>query len=222
MLFLTFIIFSFLFSKDWFHESCLNLRERPSSREPTPAKDSHEETQLTDTTAQPQEDDDNTSEASCSGLPPPLISAYDYESFVCGSCVSGIATLKRWAGTRGVMMVVRDDASAPWKVLGDAREGEEGDNEDIDTTAAGTKRARPPSSGNIPEAKRPRPSEGLSTSCLAPPPNPVAQNIFALRNSVDNSASLGMGDVFLTEGWRERWCRCLSVGSTLCICRPVP
>jgi E3 ubiquitin-protein ligase UBR7 len=37
--------------------------------------------------------------------------------------------------------------------------------------------------------------------CLAPPANPVAEKIF-------QDASLGAGDVFLTEGWRERWCRC--------------
>lgn len=198
--------------QDWFHESCLNLRERPPSRGSTPTADSHPVAPPADVIQSEEHDDDDdaVSEASSSGLPPPLISGYEYESFVCGSCVSGIATLRRWAGTKGVMMVVRGDSSAHWKILGSTLEEDETPDLEAATTA-GVKRQRAVSPNDTPEAKRLRPSPGSSNPCIAPSPNLVAQNILALRNSVDADTSLGMGDIFLTEGWRERWCRCGSV-----------
>ncbi|THH18346.1 hypothetical protein EUX98_g8977 [Antrodiella citrinella] len=58
--------------EDWYHESCLNLRERPCSREPTPVSAPAAE-------SAPVEDD-AASEASSSGLPPPLIPGSSYES----------------------------------------------------------------------------------------------------------------------------------------------
>jgi len=153
------------------------------------------------------DNDDAASEASSSGLPPPLISASDYESLVCGSCVSKIPTLQRWAGTPGILMVTRDDASGPWKRIG-------GNNDDqpinvVLEVDAGTKRPLSPSA-ETPEAKRARASDlgaGPSNTprCLAPPPNPTAQKILAERVS---SGALGTGDIFLTEGFQTRWCRC--------------
>jgi E3 ubiquitin-protein ligase UBR7 len=128
-------------------------------------------------------------------------------------------TLKRWAGIKGIMMVVRDNASSPWKILDGSGDDddEEGDVDLADettSTTAGTKRPLALSAVDVPEAKRPRPcGVGMSTAYLAPPPNVVAQNILAHCNSVNKDGSLGTGDVFLTEGWRERWCRCKLVSS---------
>jgi E3 ubiquitin-protein ligase UBR7 len=175
----------------------------------------HEATRLDDEPA--PLDDDDTSEASFSGLPPPLISGGDYESLVCASCVSRVDTLKRWAGTRGVMMAVRDSPSAPWKVLESSRDFNETDGDDVDVeensepASAGTKRSRTPSAVEEPEMKRTRLIPELSTSCIAPSPSVVAKKIYEQRDSVDAKDSLGAGDIFLTEGWRERWCRCNSV-----------
>lgn len=207
--------------EDWLHESCLNLRERPSSRETSPAVEASLTKQAPEETNETDDNDDDASEASSSGLPRPLIQGTEYESFVCGSCVYGIPTLKRYAGTPGVMMVVRDDPSANWKIIGDTSASQ--GNNPVDpsdvavATNAGTKRPRSPSTttdNNSPETKRARASSGPAASsapCLAPPPNMTSDKIFTSRAA--NDVSLGSGDIFLTEGWRDRWCHCDS-------CRP--
>jgi hypothetical protein len=66
---------------------------------------------------------------------------------------------------------------------------------------------------DIPEAKRARTSsspssEKLSAQCVAPQPNPHAQEILS-----SSPPALGAGDVFkfLTEGRLGRWCRRSSV-----------
>jgi E3 ubiquitin-protein ligase UBR7 len=64
------------------------------------------------------QDDDSRSDASSSGLPPPLVTAEDYDALVCRSCVSQIPILQAWAGTPGVAMVVRDDPDSSWKIIG--------------------------------------------------------------------------------------------------------
>ena len=142
-------------------------------------------------------------------LPPALLTASDYESFVCGSCVSRNELLKRWAGSPGIMMVVRDSLDQPWRRF----EGEKTEEVNVDATevkeasSIGTKRPLSPSSG-IPHAKRPcRPSSDSLTPCLAPPANSVAQEIF-IGLLGGEPPCLGTGDLFLTEGFRERWCRC--------------
>ncbi|KAH9923518.1 uncharacterized protein B0H18DRAFT_1014904 [Fomitopsis serialis] len=199
--------------EDWFHESCLNLRERPPLREPTPEEQADE--------------DDGASNAS-SELPPGLITADDYDSFVCGACVREIPTLRRCAGTPGALMVVRDAPEQPWKVIG-REEGADGsaivEVTKIEESDVGEKRARSPTGEGVPSAKRPRVSTEPSASppCLAPPENPVAQKVLtpALRpkesdeSIVPGSRNLGTSDVFLTEGWRERWCKCQSCFSSL-------
>ena len=203
--------------KDWFHESCLNLRERPDPfQEGAPVAPVEEPHVVTDVT-NPSEDNDAASEVSSSGLPRPLICGEEYESFVCGSCVSNIDTLKRWAGTEGIVMVIRDNPSSPWKILDVQTDMSAIDNtaiDDIDSVTVGVKRPRT-SSANVPDAKRPRSSPTPSGTCLAPPSNPIAQNVIALCNSPNADGSLGTGDIFLKDGWRERWCRCSSVSFTL-------
>lgn len=219
--------------QDWFHESCLNLRERPvspvPSREPTPAAQTHPKQE------EHPEDDDARSEASSSGLPPPLLGATAYDAFVCASCVQKIATLKRYAGTPGVLMVVRDKAEDAWRIEGSVSD-EDIKVEDVvvDADAAsvkieqdgdalvGDKRPHPDDPADVPDAKRHRTSgdgapaeslalNGASKICLAPRANSLAQRI------LDGATSLGAGDVFLTEDWRERWCQCYDVSAVISV-----
>ncbi|KAH7890444.1 hypothetical protein F5I97DRAFT_1799082 [Phlebopus sp. FC_14] len=193
--------------EDWFHESCLNLRERPPPRELSP-KPSEFDTSVAH--------DDNESVASSSGLPPPLVTAEDYDSFVCFACVSKIDTLRRYAGSKGTLMVVRHQETGTWRRLegesppGNSEENNEPlvDIDDSQPSAGKRPRSQSSSQGEERDAKKPRTSP-LST-CLAPPVNPIAEAIFAnLKQDLKtSSSSQGSGDVFLTEGWRQRWCRC--------------
>ncbi|KAI0371960.1 hypothetical protein BV20DRAFT_1065429 [Pilatotrama ljubarskyi] len=206
--------------EDWFHESCLNLRERPSSREPTPAPEPPA--------------DDGASDASSSGLPPPLIRADDYDALVCSGCVRKIDAIRRVAGTPGTLMIVRSSRDEPWRIIG-KDEGKETTQVDIESKGqsgaedvsdgpapSGGKRERSLSAGEEPLTKRARmsPEAESPSPCLAPPQDPrVVQMLAKLDNcSAADIASLsedetrdtymGAGDVFLTEGWRDRWCRC--------------
>ncbi|KZT70600.1 hypothetical protein DAEQUDRAFT_725137 [Daedalea quercina L-15889] len=200
--------------EDWFHESCLNLRDRPPARGSTPQREQEH-----------ADGDDGASDAS--ELPPGLLTADDYDALICGACVRAIPTLRRYAGTPGVLMVVRDAPELPWKVIGREESTDEGATVEVAAEAksedVGGKRARSPEDAGAPAAKRPRVSTESSASppCLAPPANSVAQEILSsspshLENGgADSDAAvgstpLGDGDVFLTEGWRERWCRCES------------
>jgi E3 ubiquitin-protein ligase UBR7 len=136
--------------------------------------------------------------------------------------VRSIDIIRRYAGTQGAIMVVRDAEGGSWKKLGgsasdmNARTSIEEELLDIDDSlsAPGLKRSRSRSfHSEEPERKRQHISPEPSSLCLAPAPNPIAQAIFQ-RALPDAKASLGAGDVFLTEGWRERWCRCSRVSFT--------
>jgi E3 ubiquitin-protein ligase UBR7 len=169
--------------------------------------------------------DEGASEASSSDLPPPLISGDDYECFVCGTCVSKNETLKGYAGLPGIMMVVRDDPASPWRPLGNELP-EADESIDVDTSSGvsmvGRKRALSPSVSSSPNAKRARgiSSPRSSRLCLAPKPNSLAQSIIANRDTTAE-ASLGTGDIFLTENFRDHWCRCTSVGILMSIPCPI-
>ncbi|KAI0674315.1 hypothetical protein C8Q78DRAFT_967672 [Trametes maxima] len=212
--------------EDWFHESCLNLRERPSSRESTPAPE-------------PAGDDD-ASDASSSGLPPPLVRADDYDTLICSECVRKVSSIRRVAGTPGTLMVVRSSENEPWRVIGHEEteqtlrvdvEGRGGQaaTDVSEPSATGEKRERPPTDGQEPQAKRARISPPVEppSPCLASPQDP---RVASLLSGLDESSPaadkreseadtggryLGAGDVFLTEGWRERWCRCKDCLSSL-------
>ena len=210
--------------QDWFHESCCNLRERPKSRENTPAALEPSESELPNSQLTDIQDvDDAVSEASSSGLPPPLISGDEYESFVCGACVSGNPTLRRWAGSYGLMMVVRDSVTDSWRILnGDSTDStkliqvENG----YASSSSGAKRPLSPSALE-PDAKRAKSlfSTSLSQSkpCLAPLQDSLARRIFDDFGVSDSSSSLGAGDVFCTFNFRERWCHCDSVRNVPCV-----
>jgi E3 ubiquitin-protein ligase UBR7 len=115
-------------------------------------------------------------------------------------------------------MVVRDTEDSPWRKLGnnslcaDAPTITEDELLDIDDslTAPGQKRSRSHSFRlEEPERKKLHISPESSSPCLAPAPNLIAQAMFQdLQQSSDTRLSLTEGDVFLTEGWRKRWCRC--------------
>lgn len=200
--------------EDWFHESCLNLRDRPHpdtcpDPDPVPASESLDIR------------DDNDSDMSSDGLPPPLISAEDYDVFVCYDCVTKIDTLRRYAGTKGVIMVVRDDESSPWKTVG-------GDvlpaaalnhtNSDSPLEVDGSESpsilerhsSSPHAQGEERETKRRKISNPSLSRCLAPPASSIAKAIYECKPQGSRvwGSHLGTGDVFLTEGWRQRWCRC--------------
>lgn len=177
------------------------MRERPSSREPTPHP-----------TAESKQADDNSSDTS-SDLPPALICAEDYESFVCGACASRNELLMAWAGTPGIIMVIRDSPEEPWMRL--EADQVEITNEDVTKISESSKTGmkRPvPDGADVPQPKRPRVPSTSANSCLAPPMNAVAQKIFADLPTA-KSPYLGTGDLFLTDGFRDRWCRCQAVGS---------
>ncbi|KAF6752789.1 hypothetical protein DFP72DRAFT_967407 [Ephemerocybe angulata] len=180
-----------LVCEDWFHESCCNLRERPPSRDPTPEvqKDASENA-------------DAASDASSTDLPPPLISADDYDSFVCGGCVSKVPILKKYAGSTGAIMVARDNTDEKWRRVEKAQEDHVIVDDSEETLNTGSKRRLPSADTDVPEAKRPRGSG--STKCLSPSADPLALKVFQ-QNS---GSELGTGDIFLTDGFRERWCHC--------------
>ncbi|THU85132.1 hypothetical protein K435DRAFT_783431 [Dendrothele bispora CBS 962.96] len=184
--------------EDWFHESCCNLRERPSSRQPSPER-KDDETK--------EDNDDDALSTTSSGLPPPLIGPSDYDTFICGECVAKNTILMRWAGTPGCLMVIRDTVSSTWRVL---RSNDEDEAETIEVVA-GVKRPSLLSSSDEIGSKRLRlsPSASVPNQCFAPPLNLTAQNILRDGNPVmESDSTLGTGDIFLTEGFRNRWCHC--------------
>ncbi|KIY65358.1 hypothetical protein CYLTODRAFT_456375 [Cylindrobasidium torrendii FP15055 ss-10] len=196
--------------EDWFHESCCNLRERPSDEpdapEPEPASVDPPTLDGQTVPSIPAEDndvDDAASDASSSGLPPPLIRADDYDSFVCAGCVRSIPILTRYAGTEGCMIVVRDKPEDAWRVY--TPETPKTDIEVAESDALPGSKRPLDAAAEERDAKRPR------ITCLAPAPNPIAQQILSKSNITvvtEDACPQGTGDVFLTEGFRERWCRC--------------
>ncbi|KAJ7220570.1 hypothetical protein GGX14DRAFT_675219 [Mycena pura] len=198
--------------EDWFHESCCMLRARPELCQPTSEP---EVPPLIDG----NEVDDAASDASSSGLPPPLISAADYDSFVCRACVLKISTLRRLVGTPGAITVVRVDAASPWTRLGDDPVTEDAPVAISEADPSiGAKRPPSPVSGE-PAAKRARTESLPSTSgpakvCLALPADPLVQEAYT-AGVLDWDSALCTGDVFLTENFRQRWCRCDSCLSSL-------
>ncbi|KAF9269857.1 hypothetical protein L218DRAFT_983623 [Marasmius fiardii PR-910] len=188
--------------EDWFHESCCNLRERPSSREQTSEESGQDQGN--------DNDDETRSEASSSGLPPPLLGASDYDAFVCGTCVSKNSVLQRYAGSPGCLIITRDSPSSPWKIYPEKSPENEVDTlSQADNNIETQKRRGSPSDSTERNAKRQRVSS-LSSSepCLAPFSSHRSEKIYAGIGDNENPVTLGTGDIFLSEGFRNRWCRC--------------
>lgn len=128
-----------------------------------------------------------------------MIRASDYDCLVCAECVRKIPTLRRYAGTTGCLMATRESPSHPWTVLGASEPPTDSVVAVADDTPAQVPSKRALSPSDERESKKPR------VVCLAPAVNPIAQQILNLE---PGSSELGAGDVFLTEDFRERWCRC--------------
>jgi len=200
--------------EDWFHESCCNLRERPTSRENSP--EAQQAQPIAEHSTGNETGEDAASEASSSGLPPPLISGDEYESFVCGACVSQNPTLIRWAGTAGAIMVVRDSPGDPWRRLNGSTKVDQElvqVEEDLQNdSTVGTKRPSSLSTLDEPKAKRSKNTrdDELTSSipCLAPPQEPLARKFLSSSNKWEPETSLGTGDIFFTLGFKDRWCHC--------------
>lgn len=157
--------------------------------------------------------DDSASEASSSGLPPPFITADQYEALVCRSCVLAIPMLWKYAGSSDALAVVRKSREDAWTVVGRAPDVE------IDAEA-GVKRSRTTSEDGEPASKRLRldehgvedgPSSSVS-SCLAPKPS--GEVLPLLHQVGEGNYELFAGDLFLTDDFRDKWCKCPSVRPT--------
>lgn len=117
-------------------------------------------------------------------------------------------------------MVVRDGPTDPWRRL-EGKWEEEVEVEDVQmdgstSVKAGMKRPSTATDVGLPDAKRPKSSSNLdnssSTACLAPPQDSIAGKVLTELEATGNSV-LGTGDIFLTAGFRDRWCRCMTVSS---------
>jgi E3 ubiquitin-protein ligase UBR7 len=154
--------------------------------------------------------------------PPTRLLASDYDSLVCRDCVLAIPILKSWAGTPGLMMLVKKRGADPdhplWEVIG--RQANDDPTILPEPGTSGTKRKQPDTDELI-EDQLPKKQVKLETgrsdtSCQAPVPNPIAQSILndATVNSNQQTEYEGTGDVFLASGFRTKWCTCPQVSVT--------
>ncbi|KAG8974334.1 hypothetical protein FRC05_007640 [Tulasnella sp. 425] len=124
-----------------------------------------------------------------------------------------------------------------WEVLGEHIEGSSADTPAAEgSTRKRSASPAPGESSSEPPAKKSRLDESASTSsvpskttpCKAPVPNGIAQQVFERlerrkRRQKEEASDAGLlivddaegsfevegeGDLFLSDGWRERWCRC--------------
>ncbi|EJT99469.1 hypothetical protein DACRYDRAFT_95882 [Dacryopinax primogenitus] len=196
--------------EDWYHESCLNLRERPPPRSEAPPRHS-------------KADDDADSDTS--DLPPGLLSEDEYDSMICADCVRKSPVLQRWARTSGVKLVVRDKSEA-WRVAPSESPRDTVKEETIDvgsteqtsaeTDAVEDKGAVKPEQGLSgssgtkraadDELQEERPLKKPRSLCHAPLQSALSRCVYSPDN--DNPALESAGDVFLMDGFRLRWCQC--------------
>lgn len=160
---------------------------------------------------------DDASEASSSGLPPPIITADKYEALICRSCVLKTPILRKYAGTPDALAVVRGSSEAVWTAIG--RAPDVGADVKIEAEA-GAKRSRAASEDGEPVLKRMKLEEAdvedgpcsTASRCLAPNPNQQIQSL--LQRVEEGDYELFAGDLFLTDDFRDRWCKCSSVRPT--------
>ncbi|KAG9026356.1 hypothetical protein FRB95_008920 [Tulasnella sp. JGI-2019a] len=238
--------------EDWYHESCLNLFGRTDARalKSSPTKGRVPTSSPPPRSSEPpsseyEYDDDEEDEEDGTKLIP----ASGYECIICGPCVAKIPGLRRWAGTKGVQMIINRNSKSPtldsspmkasgsgavdfggWEVLGEDFTVMEDPTATAGATAttsdASSQKKRSASSATQlteePPTKKFRLENGApstKSSCRAPPMNELAQRVFTQldwREKGDDDALEvtepdaveGEGDIFLSEGWRERWCRC--------------
>lgn len=179
----------------------MNLRDRDAT-----ASRAHSIEPILDITGQgsseelEDEDDDD----------PSLLPGETYDTLICGHCALSIPTVRRWAGTPGVIAVVRDSQEGEWHVTSETSSDDETQPDVTESSSAGVKRSLHDPLENEQPTKRARttPSDA-ALACLAPPINAAMSQVYiSLENATTPEASFGAGDVFLTEGWRDRWCKC--------------
>ena len=164
--------------------------------------------------------DDGASEASSSGLPPPLITADQYEALICRSCVLKVPILRKYAGSSDALAVIRNSCEDPWIVVGGVSDADA----DVEIDAeAGVKRSRAVLEDE-PASKRMKLDEDNADDrsssslppCLAQKPSEEIQSL--LQRAENGNYELFAGDLFLTDDFRRRWCKCSSVRPTNQIC----
>ena len=166
-------------------------------------------------------------------IPPALIPASKYDALICGECVRVNPMLRKWAGQKEFMMVIRDRGAQSWRILDGVKERATAEvaasDESTDGVMAGQKRPRQGTDDDasiVPPTKKLHievSSGNTATSCKIPSPNPIAITIFAELDKIASASTAlpdgrlpaieSKGDVFLTHGWRERWCNCSNVRS---------
>ncbi|KZV83530.1 hypothetical protein EXIGLDRAFT_625540 [Exidia glandulosa HHB12029] len=180
--------------EDWFHESCLNLRERvPPATGTTPPREPPPEEAATD-------GDEVDSVASDPALPRALLARDDYDAFLCGACVRDMEPIHRYAGTPKFLLVARPVAaedSALWTIVGKPADAAP----EASTSNINGKRER--EDDEAPAAKKARLD---SSSCTAPHAPSDVQALLAGSTSSLSS----MCDLFLVDEWRSHLCRCPS------------
>ncbi|KAG8930143.1 hypothetical protein FRC02_004582 [Tulasnella sp. 418] len=199
-----------------------------ASSPPTAPTEPSSEAEIDGIYDEEMDDDDDEEDATLS-----LIPSSTYDALICGKCVSEIPVLHRWAGTPGARMIIKRRTSLPhvtpgkvdfggWTVWGEKIETkDEGDIFDVKKRSSS-----PPSvDASEPPSKKMRTEAGPSvakvSSCKAPPQDETAQIVLrGVDKRLEGSPSLyssetssedeiiGEGDIFLSEGWRDRWCRC--------------
>ena len=192
--------------------------DRAPTHHPHPHTQPGEHPPHTTTNEEPAGDaDDGASEASSSGLPPPLVTANQYEALVCRSCVLKIPVLQKYAGTSDALAVVRKSGEVPWTVVVKASDVDADVEIDVE---AGEKRSRAASEDGEPASKRMRLGEDNAidgtpspvSRCLAPKQSGEIQSL--LQRVEKGDYELFAGDLFLTDDFRDRWCKCSSVRPT--------
>lgn len=215
-------------NQDWFHESCLHLRDKRPTQ-PVPYPD-----------------------------PTLLIPPSTYEALICGACVRKSPLFMRWAGSSIMRTIVwRQESSktkdGKWTVVG----GQSNDDSEewcivdrplqkssnrrslvkqaISWSNFGMERLGPPeelSSGcyDTEDQRWTSPSRSLPVSqapsdqnfhqvCCAPMPPAALIRLLTLPGSSEHSliqndelhCGDGEGDLFLSPGWAEYLCRCVEV-----------
>lgn len=113
--------------------------------------------------------------------------------------------------------MIRKSSKDLWTVIGGAADVDADAEIDIE---AGAKRSRATSEDGEPASKRMRldqddvkdgPSSSVSP-CLAPKPSEEIQSL--LHRVEEGDYELFAGDLFLTDDFRDRWCKCSSVRPT--------
>ncbi|TIC38436.1 hypothetical protein E3Q09_00008 [Wallemia mellicola] len=174
--------------EDWFHEGCLNLRDK------------NQEGRV---------NDENSEDAG----PVLRLPRSKFDAFVCSECVLSpdLEHLRRYAGTPSFVLLESmkslpqegddDESAIPLKFSNKREHSEDGDYEENDVKRAKTgenESQSVPQEETIQACKVPAINEEsqqfLSNLSQNPPPKPPSEAPRA--------------DMFMLHGWRDKWCKC--------------